>query len=38
MKMRAAFPKLDLAWLKSMFDLLDELGRLRAELRLLRNH
>jgi DNA-binding transcriptional MerR regulator len=29
---------LDLAWLKSMFDLLDEVERLRAELRFLRNH
>jgi hypothetical protein len=29
---------LDLAWLKTMFDLLDEVDRLRAELRFLRNH
>jgi DNA-binding transcriptional MerR regulator len=29
---------LDLAWLKTMFDLLDEVERLRAELRFLRNH
>lgn len=29
---------IDLAWLKSMFDLLDEVERLRAELRFLRNH
>jgi DNA-binding transcriptional MerR regulator len=29
---------LDLAWLKIMFDLLDEVERLRAELRFLRNH
>ena len=28
----------DLAWLKTMFDLLDEVERLRAELRFLRNH
>jgi hypothetical protein len=28
----------DLAWLKTMFDLLDEVDRLRAELRFLRNH
>jgi DNA-binding transcriptional MerR regulator len=28
---------LDLAWLKTMFDLLDEVERLRAELRFLRN-
>jgi hypothetical protein len=28
----------DLAWLKTMFDLLDEVVRLGAELRLLRNH
>jgi hypothetical protein len=27
-----------LAWLKTMFDLLDEVERLRAELRFLRNH
>ena len=29
---------LDLAWIKVMFDLLDEVERLRAELRFLRNH
>ena len=29
---------LDLTWLKPMFDLLDEVERLRAELRFLRNH
>jgi hypothetical protein len=29
---------IDLAWLKTMFDLLDEVERLRAELRFLRNH
>ena len=29
---------LDLAWIKAMFDLLDEVERLRAELRFLRNH
>jgi DNA-binding transcriptional MerR regulator len=29
---------LDLAWLKTMFDLLDEVERLRAELRFLRSH
>jgi DNA-binding transcriptional MerR regulator len=29
---------LDLAWLKTMFDLLDEVERLRTELRFLRNH
>jgi DNA-binding transcriptional MerR regulator len=29
---------LDLTWLKTMFDLLDEVERLRAELRFLRNH
>ena len=29
---------LDLAWLKTMFDLLDEVERLRAELRFLRNY
>jgi DNA-binding transcriptional MerR regulator len=29
---------LDLAWLKTMFDLLDEVERLHAELRFLRNH
>jgi DNA-binding transcriptional MerR regulator len=29
---------LDLAWIKTMFDLLDEVERLRAELRFLRNH
>ena len=29
---------LDLAWLKTMFDLLAEVERLRAELRFLRNH
>ena len=29
---------LDLAWLKTMFDLLEEVERLRAELRFLRNH
>ena len=28
---------LDLAWLKTMFDLLDEVERLHAELRFLRN-
>jgi DNA-binding transcriptional MerR regulator len=28
----------DLAWLKTVFDLLDEVDRLRAELRFLRNH
>jgi DNA-binding transcriptional MerR regulator len=28
----------DLAWLKTMFDLLDEVERLRAELRFLRSH
>jgi DNA-binding transcriptional MerR regulator len=28
---------LDLAWIKAMFDLLDEVERLRAELRFLRN-
>jgi len=36
MKMSGAFLKLDLARLKTMFDLLDEMGRLRAELRFLR--
>ncbi len=30
--------RLDLAWLKTMFDLLDEVERLRAELHFLRNH
>ena len=29
---------LNLAWLKTMFDLLNEVERLRAELRFLRNH
>jgi len=29
---------IDLTWLKTMFDLLDEVERLRAELRFLRNH
>ena len=29
---------IDLAWLKTMFDLLDEVERLHAELRFLRNH
>jgi DNA-binding transcriptional MerR regulator len=29
---------LDLAWIKTMFDLLEEVERLRAELRFLRNH
>ena len=29
---------LDLAWLKTMFNLLDEVEHLRAELRFLRNH
>ena len=29
---------LDLAWIKTMFDLLDEVERLRAELRFLRSH
>ena len=29
---------LDLVWLKTMFDLLDEVDRLRAELRFLRSH
>ena len=29
---------LDLAWLKTMFDLLDEVEHLRAELRFLRSH
>jgi len=29
---------LDLAWIKTMFDLLDEVERLRAELRFLRHH
>lgn len=29
---------LDLAWLKTMFDLLDEVERLRAEIRFLRQH
>jgi len=29
---------LDLAWIKTLFDLLDEVERLRAELRFLRNH
>jgi len=29
---------IDLAWLKTMFDLLDEVEHLRAELRFLRNH
>jgi DNA-binding transcriptional MerR regulator len=29
---------LDLAWIKTIFDLLDEVERLRAELRFLRNH
>jgi DNA-binding transcriptional MerR regulator len=29
---------IDLAWLKSMFDLLDEVERLRAEVRSLRGH
>ena len=29
---------LDLTWLKTMFDLLEEVERLRAELRFLRNH
>ncbi len=29
---------LDLAWIKVMFDLLDEVERLRAELQFLRNH
>jgi DNA-binding transcriptional MerR regulator len=29
---------IDLAWIKTMFDLLDEVERLRAELRFLRNH
>jgi DNA-binding transcriptional MerR regulator len=28
----------DLAWVKTMFELLDEVERLRAELRFLRNH
>ena len=28
----------DLTWLKTMFDLLDEIERLHAELRFLRNH
>ena len=30
--------RMDLSWLKTMFDLLDEVERLRAELRFLRNH
>jgi hypothetical protein len=34
--MSEAFPKLDLDWLKTMFDLPDEVERLRAELRFLR--
>ena len=29
---------LDIAWIKTLFDLLDEVERLRAELRFLRNH
>jgi hypothetical protein len=29
---------LDLTWIKTMFDLLEEIERLRAELRFLRNH
>jgi DNA-binding transcriptional MerR regulator len=29
---------LDLAWIKTLFDLLDEVERLRAELRFLRSH
>jgi len=29
---------LDLTWIKTIFDLLDEVERLRAELRFLRNH
>lgn len=29
---------LDLTWLKTMFDLIEEVERLRAELRFLRNH
>ena len=29
---------LELAWIKTMFDLLDEVERLRAEVRFLRNH
>jgi len=29
---------LDLAWIKTLFDLLDEVERLRAELRFLRDH
>ncbi len=29
---------LDLAWIKAMFDLIEEVERLRAELRFLRNH
>ena len=29
---------LDLAWIKTLFDLLDEVERLRAEVRFLRNH
>jgi hypothetical protein len=29
---------IDLPWLKTMFDLLDEVDRLRAELSFLRNH
>jgi DNA-binding transcriptional MerR regulator len=29
---------LDLAWIKTMFDLLNEVERLRAEVRFLRNH
>ena len=33
-----AVHSVDLAWLKAMFDLLDEVEHLRAELRFLRNH
>ena len=29
---------MDMAWIKAMFDLLDEVDRLRAEVRFLRNH
>jgi DNA-binding transcriptional MerR regulator len=29
---------IDVAWIKTMFDLLDEVERLRAEVRFLRNH
>jgi hypothetical protein len=36
-RLRAAHG-MDVAWIKTMFDLLDEVERLRAEVRFLRDH